>query len=141
MKTVGLLIHGLVLGGLNLVGVAVGAMLHSACLPTSAQAYVVLPVALVFSVATFAAWSALAGMLWPNRMRLRRMTQLIWCWVLALVWGTAMFAPIHYLMWGDLAAMRHMVALWSYQMPINLFAVAIAYLAVSQKRTRGVPLA
>lgn len=127
------LVHAAVLATANLFGIWLG-FLAFALSSTANQILVQVPVAVVVTVALFAAWIRLLGARGSARLRIDGARNWAWVYGLAPICAAVVFVPLHQITQGYWTAFSNLLALWTFQLVANGFAVAIAA-AICARRT------
>ena len=128
MKTVRILLHGLVLLGANLVGIIVGFLMYHA-LGASSQIETQLPIAALFSVLLYLAWVLLLRKLPFTQLTLQNTREHVLVGPCSLFWNPIVFVPLHYFTQGYLTAVGNLIALALFQVPVNAIAILAAWKA------------
>ncbi|MDH4338394.1 MAG: hypothetical protein OEX18_14065 [Candidatus Krumholzibacteria bacterium] len=117
-------IHGFVLALINLASILVGFAVFTLS-GSGHQVAVQVPVALLGTVAGFAAWLWLVrrSRLGWDRTRLRQRAAVF---VLAFLGAAVVFIPLHFFTQGYVTAWSNVTALWAFQAPANLLAMLVA---------------
>lgn len=141
MKTVRILLHGLVLLGANLVGIIVGFLTYHA-LGARNQIETQLPIAALLSVLLYMAWVLLLRKLPFSHLALQSAREHVLVGPCSLFWNPISFVPLHYFTQGYLTAAGNIMALALFQVPVNAVAILAAWKATrlrdGQKSPEGV---
>lgn len=119
------LLHAAVLALANLAGLWLGFVIFARSAETH-QLAVQLPVAVTVSVAGFVGWVAAVRVRGPRWLRLQGRRDGAWIYGLALAWSAAIFVPLHLVLTGYLTAASNVIALWIFQVVVNVVAVWLA---------------
>ena len=55
--------------------------------------------------------------------------EFIYIYFAALIWAPVIYIPLHYVTQGYLTSFSNIIALWIFQLPVNLISIIAAYLA------------
>lgn len=140
MKLTPILIHGIVLAGINLVSVITGFIVYAALRPID-QVAVQMPVGLLFNTGLFLIWFILSRHLFRGALTLRQPLECFWVSAAALFWSPLLFFPLHYLARGYLSAWSNIAGLWFYQVIVNaiLLLIMVGLFQLPALRTRPTP--
>ena len=114
----------------NLGAIYCGFILYHLLKPANQMA-VQLPVAVILSIAGFVFWNLLLQIHPLKRFAIKEKRELIYIYFAALIWATVIFVPLHYVTQGYLTSFRNIIAIWMFQLPVNLISIVAAYLIVN----------
>lgn len=127
MKALKSVIHGLGLAGINFVAVLLGFGVYYLLRPVP-QLAAQLPVAVIASILGFALWIYFSKALFDTRAMLSDWRDYVGIYLATLLWSPLIFVPLHYLGTGYVTAFSNVMALWAFQVPVNLIALGISHL-------------
>jgi hypothetical protein len=130
-------LHGLILVIANLAAILIGFLVYKAVRPVD-QVVVQLLAGLALSVLLYSVWTVLAYKLPFRRLRLSSVAEFMWAYVVSLAWGPAIFVPLHYSTQGYLTSGGNLLALVSFQLPVNALAVLVASRLIKTAAVRRV---
>ena len=133
MKAFRVLVAGLALLVANFIGIYVGFLTYYAVRPGN-QIAVQVPIAVMFSVLLYLAWTLVLRLLPFSRLHLHSTAEKGWAFIASLVWGPVVFVPLHYFTQGYLTSVGNIAALIMFQAPVNAIAMLVAF-KVTQPRT------
>jgi hypothetical protein len=131
MSVVRILLHSFVLNGINYAAVLAGAWARYWAHNNYAMAAVV---AVPMTVLAFPAWMLAVKKLRLRPMLLRNAREGVRTYVLSLLWGPVVFVPLHYATQGYLTSVGNIVAIASFQLPVNAMATLWATHAALGRR-------
>jgi len=129
------LLHGFVLASIQLFSILSGFGVHT-LLGFGNQIAIQLPVAVLVSVGGFSVWVWLLDRANLNRLNLRSRQGLISTLLASFLWAPDIFIPLHYFTQGYLTSIGNVLAIWAFQLPVNIiiyFLLAKVYLPKIQK--------
>ena len=110
--------HGAVLAMVNAGSILAGFMAYNLMRPAN-QIAVQLPVAVIVTVVTFAAWCAIVFR-WVTPLK---SWEWLWTYFVALPWSVFAFVLVHRATQGYLTSFGNIVALWLFQLAVNPLAL------------------
>ncbi len=125
MKIFRVLLHGFVLFFTNFTGVFVGFVVYNFLKPIN-QIVIQLPVAALLSILLFLIWNWLLYIFSFKKMHLQNSSEFILAFICSLIWNPIIFVPLHYCTQGYVTDVGNVVALWIFQVPVNILAIMIA---------------
>jgi len=87
-----------------------------------------LPVAVILSIAGFIFWNLLMRIHLLKSVVIKEKQELIYIYFVALVWAPVIIVPLHYITQGYLTSFGNIIAIWIFQLPVNLVSIVAAYL-------------
>ena len=117
-------LHGLLLYLANLVGVIAGFVIFH--LTAGNQLAIQIPIAAVVSILLFTFWCYLLRKIAAKKL-FHAPLDLIWIFVVALVWNPAIFFSLHYFTQGYPSSWGNILAVMLFQIPINAIALCLVY--------------
>ena len=133
MKAIRVLVAGLALLVANLIGIYIGFLTYYA-VRLGNQVAIQAPIAVMFSILLYLAWTLLLRVLPFSRLHLNSTAERGWAFIASLVWGPVVFVPLHYFTQGYLTSAGNIAALIMFQAPVNALAMLVAF-KVTQPRT------
>ena len=133
MKAFRVLVTGLALLVANSIGIYIGFLAYYAVRPGN-QVAIQAPIAVMFSVLLYLAWTLVLRILPFSRLHLNSTAEKGWAFIASLVWGPVVFVPLHYFTQGYLTSVGNIAALIVFQAPVNAIAMLVAF-KVTQRRT------
>lgn len=124
MRTLRIGLHSLILAMANIGCIVIAYAIYYLLKPAN-QIAVQAPLAAALSIATIAVWSLLIQRL--AGLGLRGTSEFAWTYLAAFVWIPFVFVPLHYLTQGYLTSFGNILAIWAFQLPVNLLAVLATY--------------
>ena len=125
MKLLRILLHSLALTAANFGSIILGFAIYYSLRQVN-QIAVQAPIAAILSIIAFVVWSLFVHRLPFKRLYLRGTKELIWVYFVSLLWNPIIFIPLHYVTKGYLTSRSNILALWLFQLPVNLAAVLLA---------------
>jgi hypothetical protein len=123
MSIIRVVFHSLVLVMADIAGIAAGAVAAFWVLGVPNAVWLQLPIAVVLSVGSFAAWVLLLRACgWP-RLQPADPKELAACLVVSFLWAPLVFVPLHYFTQGYVTGVGNLIALACYQLPVNCLAL------------------
>lgn len=133
MRAFRILVTGLALLVANFTGIYVGFLTYHA-VRAGNQIAVQAPIAVLFSVLLYLAWTLVLRSLPFSRLRLHSTAEKGWAFMASLVLSPVVFAPLHYVTQGYLTSVGNITGLIMFQAPVNALAMLVAF-KVGQPRT------
>ena len=124
MKISRILLHGLVLAGINLAAIIQAFGIYYLVRPDN-QIIVQGPIAALLSLLFFMIWFVILRRLLPG-WQLKSRREATWVYLASLVWAPILFVPLHYLTQGYLTSLGNLVSIWLFQIPTNFLALILA---------------
>lgn len=122
MNAARVLLQSAALAGINLCSVVAAFVVYTLVRPAHQLLFQAFFAGLV-SVVLFALWLRLTQPSAACRLRGR---QALVIYFLAFLWAPALFVPLHYMTRGYLTSFSNITALWLFQAPVNVVAIAMA---------------
>ena len=119
------LLHAIALVTANFAGLWLGFLAFYVA-DTANQLAVQLPIAVVVSVAAFVAWIRLVNGRGSARLRFGERADAAWVHGLAPAVAALAFVPLHLATTGYLTAVTNVLAVWGFQLVVNLVVVGAA---------------
>ena len=127
MKFIRVAVNGAILTLGNIAAVLAGFGLYTLVRPADQIAFQA-PVAAALSVLGFMGWDWMVRRAARGRwLRLDGLRDYAWVYLLSLLWNPLLFAPLHFIGTGYLTSFDNIMALWIFQLPVNLLAVWAGY--------------
>ena len=83
-------------------------------------------IAALLCILIYALWSLAVTRLPIKTLSLQRSSEIIWTYFAALMWVPVIFIPLHYFTQGYITSFGNIIAIWLFQIPVNLLALLIA---------------
>ena len=83
-------------------------------------------IAAIFCIIIFALWSLVVTRLPTKTLSLQGNRELVWTYFAALLWVPVIFIPLHYITQGYFTSFGNIIAIWLFQIPVNLFTMLIS---------------
>ena len=83
-------------------------------------------IAAIFCIIIFALWSLVVTCLPTKTLSLQGNRELVWTYFAALLWVPVIFIPLHYITQGYFTSFGNIIAIWLFQIPVNLFTMLIS---------------
>ena len=83
-------------------------------------------IAAIFCIIIFALWSLVVTRLPTKTLSLQGNRELVWTYFAALLWAPVIFIPLHYITQGYFTSFGNIIAIWLFQIPVNLFTMLIS---------------
>lgn len=113
------ILHGFFLAGIHLFSILAGFGVHT-LLGLGNQIATQLPVAVLVSVAGFLFWLWFLGKANLGWLSLRSREGLVSALLVSFIWAPVLFIPLHYLTQGYLTSFGNVLAIWAFQLPVNI---------------------
>jgi hypothetical protein len=133
MRALRFYLNGFVLSFVNIASISIGFGVYRS-LGSVNQIAVQAPVAALLSVLCFVVWSLYTQRSPLKNIMLRTKGEFAWAYFSSLLWNPVIFVPFHFLTQGYLTSVGNLIALWLFQLPVNLLAIIAAHIL-----TRAVP--
>ncbi|MDP6419640.1 MAG: hypothetical protein QGG80_09350 [Candidatus Krumholzibacteria bacterium] len=117
-----ILIHGLAILFSNFAAIYLGFLAWYLLRP-GGQLAVQVPLAALLSILGILLWFAIAR---RCRWMPGQQKEWIWIYLASLIWNPLVFVPLHYISQGYLTGTGNILALWTFQIPVNLLALFLA---------------
>ena len=127
MKIFRISLNSLIMVIANIGAIYCGFIVYYLFKPTNQMA-VQLPVGVILSIAGFVFWNLLLQINLLKRVAIKERQELIYIYFAALIWATVFFVPLHYVTQGYLTSFGNIIAIWIFQLPVNLISIVAAYL-------------
>lgn len=126
-----IILNSIVLALINLLGILVAFGVYKIVLtmyPINQQ-LLQAPLAILLSAAFFVLWGFvikrhLPKMIWQMR------SEMIWIYLGAMIWGAALFVPLHYVSQGYMTSLVNIIVLWIFQVMVNVFVLLVTWIFV-----------
>ena len=83
-------------------------------------------IAAIFFIIIFSLWSLVVTRLPTKTLSLQGNRELVWTYFAALLWVPVIFIPLHYITQGYFTSFGNIIAIWLFQIPVNLFTMLIS---------------
>ncbi len=83
-------------------------------------------IAAIFCIIIFSLWSLVVTRLPTKTLSLQGNRELVWTYFSALLWVPVIFIPLHYITQGYFTSFGNIIAIWLFQIPVNLFTMLIS---------------
>ena len=124
MKLLRIAAHGFVLCIANQMGIIIGfSAFHF--LGSNNQIAVQAPIAAVITLIIFLMWTYFLRIFPFKILRLPSAREFSWVFIASLAWGPIAFIPIHLTTQGYLTGMGNIIALFTFQLPVNLLVLVV----------------
>jgi len=98
------------------------------------QIAVQLPVAVILSISGFVIWNLFLRINFFKKFTIKEKHEFIYIYFAALLWVPLIFVPLHYVSQDYLTSFGNIIAIWIFQLPVNLISIVAAYLIVKNKK-------
>jgi len=98
------------------------------------QIAVQLPVAVILSISGFVIWNLFLRINFLKKFTIKEKHEFIYIYFAALLWVPLIFVPLHYVSQDYLTSFGNIIAIWIFQLPVNLISIVAAYLIVKNKK-------
>ena len=112
-------LHGFALASIQLFAILAGFGVHSFIRLVN-QIAIQLPVAVLVSVGGFFFWIWFLGKANLRWLNLISRKGLVGTLLVSFIWAPALFIPLHYFTQGYLTSLGNILAIWSFQAPVNI---------------------
>ncbi len=127
MKLIRISLHSLILVLANFGAIYCGFIVFHLLKPANQMA-AQLPVAVILSIAGFIFWNLLMRIHLLKSVVIKEKQELIYIYFVALVWAPVIIVPLHYITQGYLTSFGNIIAIWIFQLQVNLVSIVAAYL-------------
>jgi len=83
-------------------------------------------IAAVLCIIIYFLWSLVVIRLPKMALSLQGNSEMIWTYFTAFIWIPVIFIPLHYLTQGYITSFGNIIAIWLFQIPVNLLALLIS---------------
>ena len=91
-------------------------------------------IAAIFCIIIFALWSLAVTRLPTNTLSLQGRRELMWTYFASLLWVPVIFIPLHSITQGYITSFGNIIAIWLFQIPVNLLALLISRKILNLRR-------
>jgi len=91
-------------------------------------------IAAIFCIIIFALGSLAVSRLPKIELTLQGSREMIWTYFAAFLWVSLIFIPLHYITQGYITSSGNIIAIWLFQIPVNLLALLISRKILNPKR-------
>jgi hypothetical protein len=109
----------------NITGILVGFAAYHLLKPVNHMA-VQVPMAATVCIIGYVSWHAFSQRVLSKRFARPSGGELVWVYLAALLWSPLLFVPLPYLTQGYLTSIGNILAIWLFQIPVNLLALLAA---------------
>ena len=127
MKLLRISLYSLILVIANIGAIYCGFIVYYLMKPAN-QIAVQLPVAVIISIFCFVLWNLLTRINLLKSYAIKEKQAFIYIYFAALIWAPVIYIPLHYVTQGYLTSFSNIIALWIFQLPVNLISIIAAYL-------------
>ena len=120
-----IIIHGFVLSTANIISILVGFGVYK-ILKTTHQLLVQIPVAVILSIGIFLVWMTFVRIPLLKPISVKSLKDFSWIFLASLAWGPIIFIPLHFGSQGYLTGSGNIIALFQFQLPVNVLAILVA---------------
>ncbi len=119
------IIHGFALAAANIISIIVAFGVYK-ILKTPHQLLVQVPVAVILSIGIFLLWLIVARLPLFKFISIKSLKELSWIFLASLAWSPIIFIPLHYTSQGYLTGSGNIIALFQFQLPVNVLVILVA---------------
>ena len=120
-----IILHGFSLSTANIISIIVAFGVYKALRPVH-QLAVQIPVAVALYIAIFLLWMLLVRIPFFKFIAIKTFKELSWIFLASLAWGPIIFIPLHHTTQGYLTGSGNIIALFQFQLPVNVFVILVA---------------
>jgi hypothetical protein len=117
-------LHGLLLTLINIFAILGGFAVYKLS-QAGDQLIIQLPAALFLTLIVFPLGEKMAGILPFHSLQLTGKRPYLKVYFLALIWTPLVFIPLHYLTQGYLTSFGNILAIWQFQLIVNLVVIIL----------------
>ncbi len=103
-------------------------------LVTVNQLVLQVPIAVILCIFVFASWSMIVNRLSSKKLSLQGNNDLILTYIAAFLWVPIIFIPLHYFTQGYITSFGNIIAIWLFQVLVNLLALWISRKILNPRR-------
>ena len=120
-----IILHGFALSVANIISIIVAFGVYK-ILKTPHQLLVQVPVAVILSIGIFLLWLIVARFPLFKFISIKSLKELSWIFLVSLAWSPIIFIPLHYTSQGYLTGSGNIIALFQFQLPVNVLVILVA---------------
>ncbi len=83
-------------------------------------------IAAILCILIFALGSLAVSRLPIKKLTLQGSSEMIWTYLAAFLWVPVIFMPLHYFTQGYITSFGNIIAIWLFQIPVNMLALLIS---------------
>ncbi len=120
-----IVIHGFALSAANIISIIIAFGVYK-ILKTTHQMLVQVPVAVILSIGIFLLWLIAARLPLFKFISIKSLKELSWIFLASLAWSPIIFIPLHHTTQGYLTGSGNIIALFQFQLPVNVLVILVA---------------
>lgn len=133
-----IIIHGFALSAANIISIIFAFGVYK-ILKTPHQLLIQVPVAVILSIEIFLLWLIVARLPLFKFISIKFLKEFSWIFLASLAWGPIIFIPLHHASQGYLTGSGNVIALFQFQLLVNVLVVIVARAVLLKKSSLPPP--